>query len=76
MPKANIRAPTNLQEAAELLAVARHSRTDKWGKGRVFRVALEEYLAEQDDLPEEARDLLDEDLETEAGESLEEVADA
>jgi len=69
MPKAGIRAPTNVQEAAEILAAERYSRNDKWTKSRVFREALREYLTRQDDLPEEARDLLDDNLEADSGNS-------
>jgi hypothetical protein len=67
MPKAGIRAPTNVQEAAEILAAERYSRNDKWTKSRVFREAISEYLRSQDDLPEEARDLLDDDFEANGG---------
>lgn len=67
MPKAHIRAPTDLQEAAELLAEARYTRHNKVSKGEIFRLAVREYLENQDDLPEEARDLLDDDLEANAG---------
>jgi hypothetical protein len=67
IPKANIRAPTDLQEATELLAEARYSRHNKVSKSEIFRQAVREYLARQSDLPEEARDLLDEDLKADAG---------
>lgn len=69
MPKAGIRAPTNVQEAAEILAAERYSRNDKWTKSRVFREAIGEYLRNQEDLPEEARDLLDDDVEADGGKS-------
>jgi hypothetical protein len=69
MPRANVRVPTNLQEAAELLARERdyQSRNDDWSKARVMREALALYLPQQDDLPEEAKDLLDDDLLANAG---------
>jgi hypothetical protein len=51
------------------LAAERYSRNDKWTKSRVFRTALREYLVQQDDLPEEARDLLDDDAEADGGKS-------
>lgn len=71
MPKANVRAPTNLQEAAELLAEKRYSRHNKTSKGDVFRDALREYFINHwDDLPGEARDLLDTDLVSNAGEEV------
>lgn len=69
MPRANVRVPTNLQEGAELLARDRNysNRNDNWTKSRIFREALKLYLPLQDDLPEEARDLLDDDLLANAG---------
>jgi Arc/MetJ-type ribon-helix-helix transcriptional regulator len=69
MPRANVRVPTNLQEAAELLARERDyaSRSESWSKARIVREALELYLPHQDDLPGEAADLLDDDLVANAG---------
>lgn len=75
-PRAGARIETNYQEAAELLAFKRTKRTDKWTKSRVIREALIEYLARAEDLPEEARDLLDDDMLANAGGDKEEVADA
>lgn len=71
MPRANIRAPTNLQEAAEILAEDRYTRHNKVSKGTIFRDALREYLINHwDELPQEGRDLLDEDLKANAGGSV------
>lgn len=67
MPRAHVRMPTNLQEACEILAEGRYSRHDKVSKAEIIREATREYLARQDDLPEEARDLLDDDLRSNAG---------
>ena len=67
MPKAHVRVPTHLQEAAEILAESRYTRQNKYSKGEVFREALRGYLASQEDLPEEAHDLLDEDHKSNAG---------
>jgi len=75
MPRANVRIPSNLQEAATRLAAERDykNRNEDWSKARIIREALQGYLPNQDDLPEEARDLLDNDLVSNAG--GEEVAD-
>jgi len=64
MPRANVRVPSHHLEAAELLARERayRSRDEKWNRGKVIRKALAEYLPTQDDLPEDARDILDEDM--------------
>ncbi|MBV0903933.1 hypothetical protein [Haloarcula salina] len=70
MPRANVRVPTNLQESAELLARYRDTRNDAWSKSRVVREALKDYLPRQQDLPPEARDLLDDDLLANAGGEL------
>lgn len=67
MPRANVRIPSHLLEAAEMLAEERYSRHNKVSRAEIIRVALRAYLPEQDDLPEEARDLLDDDHEANAG---------
>jgi len=63
MPRANVRIPSHHLEAAERLASKRHylKRDEKWNRGKVIRIALAEYLPNQDDLPEDARDILDDD---------------
>ena len=73
MPKAHVRVPTDIQEAAELLAETRYSRHNKVTKAEIFRTALREYIARQDDLPGEAADLLDVDLIANAGGDTDEV---
>ena len=71
MPRIGARVPSNVIEAAEILAAERYDRHDKWNRSRVVREALLQYLLSQEDLPEEGRDLLDEDLLANAGEGEE-----
>jgi hypothetical protein len=71
-PRTGFRCPSHLIEAAEQLAEKRYSRHDKWTPSRIYRDALRDYLANADDLPEETRDLLDDDLKANAGGDAEE----
>lgn len=67
--------PTNQKEALFLLAKHRSARQrSNVPMAQLLREAVEIYLEDADDLPEEVRDLLDDDLLANAG--GEEVVDA
>lgn len=59
--------PTNHAEALFQLAQHRSTRADRTTQSDLIREAISEYLPKQDDLPEETRDLLDDDLLANAG---------
>ena len=60
--------PPNIKNAVVLLAHERSTPYETVGQSEVGREAIEEYLSNHyDELPEEARDLLDDDLKANAG---------
>ena len=60
--------PTNLKDALYKLAKSRDSPYDEVHMTDLIEDAIREYLARQDDLPEEAKDDLDSDFLANAGE--------
>jgi hypothetical protein len=59
--------PTNLKDALYKLAKHRDSPYDEVNMTDLIEASVREYLARQDDLPEEVRDDLDADLLANAG---------
>lgn len=69
MSAATLRIPTNHKEAVYQLAQSRSTRTDRVTMSDIFReyIRLGLQEEEEEDLPEEVLDLLDEDLKANAG---------
>lgn len=61
--------PTNHAEALFQLSQSRSTRVDRTTQSDLIRDAIAEYLQRQDDLPPETRDLLDDDLLANGGDS-------
>lgn len=67
MPRLTFSIPANHQTALEYLTETRGKPGNRPAVAQLVREAVAEYLANQEDLPPEARDLLDEDLVANAG---------
>lgn len=73
MPRITFSIPSNHQTALEYMTETRGAPGNRPAVSQLIREAVRQYLAEQEDLPEEAIDLLDDDLLANAGGEGEEV---